>query len=162
MPLFLAAALAAVQPSAAPPLPVALHIAAMGGDEDRAGLSRLLFEVWNPRGNLRAVAHRGPGRWSRCVTLGANVQIDAECVRRRLPRRRDGLPVVALIIAPSSGVYRHILHCIGPGGAGRRHVASFPAIPQPGVMSRQKNNDRTAVGSCIDSAAPGSVTGSLW
>lgn len=159
----LAAALVAAQPLAALPVPVALQIVNMGSVKDQAGLERLLSEVWNPRGNSSAIIQRGEGRSSNCVTFGKVIEIDTACVQARLPQRRDGRPVVVMFITPSnSGVHRHFLRCVGASGVGGRHVASLQAIPQPGLMSRQKNNDRGAVGSCINSAAPGSVRGNLW
>lgn len=159
----LAAALVSAQPVAVLPVPVALEIVNMGSVEDQAGLERLLSEVWNPRGNLSAIIQRGEGRSSHCVTLGNVIEIDTGCVQARVPQSRDGRPVVVMFITPlHSGVHRHFLRCIGASGVGGRHVASLRAIPQSGLMSRQKNNDRGAVGSCINAAAPGSVVGNLW
>jgi len=154
----IAAALATAQTPPARPVPVAVRIADTGNASDRAGLERLLFQVWNPRGTTRAIRHFR-GDWAPCIT---GAQVDAACVQARLPERRDRRPMVALFALPGHSVFGATLLCVGQRDVGRASISNMAVIWQPGELSRAKNNDRTAVAQCINAAAPGAVTGLSW
>lgn len=164
MPLFafVAALFASAQVPA--PAPAAFIIAAPGSAEERLGLHRLIFESWSGRGAARPLQQgAAPAAWSACMTRNI-AALDLQCVRRLLPRRYDGVPVVALIVLPAPNRhYRTILHCVGARGAGSdSFIYPLAGIDRSNRQSRLSNNSRSSVARCINEAAPGTVTGDPW
>jgi|GEM_PF-4402906 len=162
-----AAAPARAQPAAPrPPAPVAFLIAEPGRATDRRALHGLLFRVWGPRGTVRPSLHPGtPSSWSACVGGRKQLRLEVPCIQRLLPPAQEaGRPLVALFALPAGGRPFHtVVHCIGARGAGSApFLGTLTGADGGGTGGRARNNMRSAIARCINEAAPGSVTGSVW